>query len=274
MKPSPRFILAKYVPDLNRMEPRNIGVFLWSGGSIRAQFLDAPSFVNERRTYDRWRAFWEHEISGKSIAPLRGKPIPLSDPACMDALLATQEGNYILVDAGEMLETVSGRDLNKAITFLFNDLVATDEAQKTVATAAEGHESLRKLFDAIIKKSGIQEVKGFTTSPEIECPIRGIKKHLHFTCGIQPNGSAKALYQRVNLDRETSVHDAALKFENVINNAVVPRERCIAVVRSSQVEESENGAMDNLDLLKVICNVVDVDDEPAAVARLRESVAG
>jgi hypothetical protein len=32
--------------------------------------------------------------------------------------------------------------------------------------------------------------------------------------------------------------------------------------------------MDNLDLLKVICNVVDVDDEPAAVAQLRESVAG
>ena len=33
---TPRFLIAKYAPDLRRMEPRNIGVIVWNEGTTAA----------------------------------------------------------------------------------------------------------------------------------------------------------------------------------------------------------------------------------------------
>ena len=42
---TPRYLLAKYIPDPLRMEPRNIGVVLWAEGNVAARFVgesDSP----------------------------------------------------------------------------------------------------------------------------------------------------------------------------------------------------------------------------------------
>jgi hypothetical protein len=31
---TPRYLIANYIPDLRRMEPRNIGVVLWALGAV------------------------------------------------------------------------------------------------------------------------------------------------------------------------------------------------------------------------------------------------
>ena len=36
---TPKYLIAKYIPDLNRMEPRNIGIVVWSPEGIEARFL-------------------------------------------------------------------------------------------------------------------------------------------------------------------------------------------------------------------------------------------
>ena len=34
-----QYLLAKYIPDMHRFEPRNIGVIVWSPDGIEARFL-------------------------------------------------------------------------------------------------------------------------------------------------------------------------------------------------------------------------------------------
>src|SRR5207237_10908789 len=49
-----RYFLARYVPNLDRGEPRNIGVLVWSPDGVAARFLaespDRPGVVDEAHT--------------------------------------------------------------------------------------------------------------------------------------------------------------------------------------------------------------------------------
>ena len=112
-----RYILAKYVPDLARMEPRNIGVIVWSKGKFCARFLDKTDIgaiqVNDRDTYERWVVYWSRLVTADAIRPRRGRPVSAADPTSIDALLSTQKGNYILVDSGEMLEQLRRTELQE-----------------------------------------------------------------------------------------------------------------------------------------------------------------
>lgn len=270
MKTIPRFLLAKYVPDMKRMEPRNIGVFLWAKGRVRSRFLERPEFVNEPDAYKRWTSHWEAETSGDAIAPLRGKPVPMSDPACMDALLTSQKGNYILVDAGELLEELRVRDVDTAVDFLFNQLVAPSPSSEVAA--AERQDSFANACRDVLDKAGIRDLEGFTRKYELHCPVYGVNKHLRFSYGVGNNGHPDALYQKVSIDSDVSVHDAAFKLRAVIEHAIVDsRERCAVMIQASQIALSDNGAADNRKLLENICPVIDVEND-LAVEKLRATI--
>ena len=45
---STRFLVAKYIPDMRRPEPRQIGVIVWTHGKLSARFLWGA--VGRRRT--------------------------------------------------------------------------------------------------------------------------------------------------------------------------------------------------------------------------------
>src|SRR5512140_1749356 len=71
----PRYLVAKYVPDPFRMEPRNIGVVVWADGQIAARFLGENGseasrirlpnrlHVSDRRQYEKWIRYWRHQLS-------------------------------------------------------------------------------------------------------------------------------------------------------------------------------------------------------------------
>lgn len=65
-----RYLVAKYVPDLRRMEPKNIGVVVWSDGVVAARFAAecpeksgtvddrcVPGFVRSLSAYKQWVRF-------------------------------------------------------------------------------------------------------------------------------------------------------------------------------------------------------------------------
>ncbi len=68
LKSAPRFLIAKYAPDLRLMEPRNIGIILWSSGVVAARFIgesDAgpvtpPTFIarKNKQVYVQWLRHW------------------------------------------------------------------------------------------------------------------------------------------------------------------------------------------------------------------------
>jgi len=185
----------------------------------------------------------------------------------MDALLSTQKGNYLLVDAGELLEAVRVREINAALDFLFEELVSTGPAP----TKRQRHEVFSRACSSILAESGVRNLEGFTEKYDLKCPVYGVHKQLRFSYASGTNGDL-SLYQRVNIDKEMSVHDAALKFRMIVDGALVKRDRCIAMVQGSVLQESNNGAAANRDLLNMVCPVVDVDERDAAIERLRKLV--
>jgi hypothetical protein len=152
-----KYFLVKYIPDMHRFEPRNIGVIVWSPFGIEARFLaenanrpgeadgrSIPDWVTSHNAYRQWIHFWREALSENSIEPLRGgEIIPASSPAFMDALKETAQGNFVLMEAGAILDQVAEGDLPAVANQLFAQLVQEaakrdvyDEA-KAEATLAE-----------------------------------------------------------------------------------------------------------------------------------------
>ncbi len=267
----PRYLLAKYIPDLSRMEPRNIGIILWVRGKIACKFLETPGFLNEDSAYARWCDFWKHETSGSSIQPIRGEAIPVDDPACLVALMSTQDGNFRLVDSGELLEKVKMRDISRALNMLYDELVAVEQPR----SKREHLITFAKECDKLMTDSGLRAVQGFRTKYDLSGSVYGITKHMQFHYGIEASkdGEPLALFQRVSIDHDNSVHDAALKIHSVLSEERhVPKNRCVAMIQSGQIAKSTNGAADNHKLLQSLCLVVDIDDAINARKQLAETI--
>ena len=111
-----RYIVAKYAPDVMRMEPRNIGVVVWSRGRVACRFLDAADaeFVTDSVVYERWVKYWSAMISAGKVS--------------LDELMRTQKGNYLLCDAGRIETDIA--DVGDATDFLFGELVVTHKRRE------------------------------------------------------------------------------------------------------------------------------------------------
>lgn len=117
-------VVAKYVPDLGRMEAHNIGVFIWTPGELVSKFLpadQAAAFVDDLDTYNRWVQFWTDKTTGEELTH-KTRSTPKDSPQYLDALLATQKGNYRLTLAAETL-TIRPGTLNEVVEDFFNRLV-------------------------------------------------------------------------------------------------------------------------------------------------------
>lgn len=261
-----RFLVAKYVPDLARMEPRNIGVIVWNRGRLRTRFLppDEAEFVDEKDTYRRWTAFWERAISGESIRPSRGKPVPVADPECLDALVATQKGNYLLVDAGEFLHPIARRDLSSATDYLFDDLVALRHAKDDTT-----RRSFSQRCERLLKAARLP----FVAKKAVACRWRGIERPIHPDYYVGTNGHPDAILLRAELRKERSVNNAAHMALVLTEGEVVPAEKCRVLYRGGEL--GTTAADHGLDQLRALCDVIDVDDSSAefALSSFRESLA-
>jgi hypothetical protein len=134
----PRFLIAKYVPDVFRNEPRNIGVVLWSPDGVAARFAgeradapgeindaDVPPFVVSPVAYKQWVRYWRRELSSECVRPTAGgPPVGRSAPEYLDALRETGPGNYLLTDGGRFAEPVPAVELPQAVDYLFERYVA------------------------------------------------------------------------------------------------------------------------------------------------------
>ena len=115
-----RYQILRYIADLRRMEPENIGIVIQNSEKASCRF---HTRLGNRAGFDydnyrRWREFFEAEINGDAV------PIFQPDRASAEFLLYLQErcsGNYSLT---RPLELVLDTDnLEKAETHLFQTLV-------------------------------------------------------------------------------------------------------------------------------------------------------
>ena len=122
--------ILRYIADLRRMEPENIGIVVQSAAGVSCRF---QTHLGSRRGFDhdnyrRWREFFETEINGPAV--------PLFQPQrnSLEFLKYLQErcsGNYSLTRPLELMMETS--ELKSAENYLFGTLVLKpEETQKSV----------------------------------------------------------------------------------------------------------------------------------------------
>jgi hypothetical protein len=147
----PRYTIAKYIPDVFRNEPRNIGVLLWTPDGTAARFLGekpdtpgevdeaaVPKFVSSAHAYKEWVRYWRRELS----KVMTGADDPFG------RMRDTGPGNFRLADDGYLTLPVPADELPAALDHLFATLVAEAtrsvqpmkmiEPARTFAVAARG----------------------------------------------------------------------------------------------------------------------------------------
>ncbi len=253
---APRYVLAKYVPDLGRMEPRNIGVFVWWKGEFCLRFLEPDDVeVNDRDTYERWTTYWTRNTSEEAIRPRRGKPVPKTDPACIDALISTQKGNYILVDSGELMSPIRKKNLPEATEYLFNELVA-DPKKRSPEIGVPTRKAFADSCSDVLRAAGLD----FKTNEPVACVWRGVSRHLHPDYYVG-NGTPDVILQRAKMSDERSINSAALLVDALLEHAVVQPSNCRFLIRGQDLDNDT--AEEGMKLVERLCGAIDIEDASA-----------
>lgn len=270
-----RFLIAKYAPDLKRMEPRNIGVIVWIDGQVVARFLgeglpanrvDAPLRVGirDKETYRRWIASWRRQLAKPYLEGDRGEEIQKRSVGYIDALKTWSRGNYMLVDGGVLAETVAPTEAGELADYLFQELVAVESDDKPATEAQQ----LKADSERLLAKSGV------STHPEFQHEWPGVyrlanqSRFLRFDGAIGPIGRPYSLYQRVVLERQHEFDYLALSINAFRNETKYPQERTFALIIEPK-KTAKPDSLENLSLLARIATVVDVANESKAEQHLK-----
>jgi len=276
---TPRYLIAKYIPDLGRMEPRNVGVILWSPNGVEARFLaeksdrpgevdgrSVPGFVTSTQAYRQWIAFWRSELARPEILPLQGREkIPRSSPGFLDVLQTTGRGNFVLVDGGFLLDSVSEEELPRLADKLFASLVDTTGGEES------RDPSLEELCQRLVEETRLAADANFRTGHEVTCPVAaGTEERYEFSYAYQ-NGTLQRLYQRVPLSRRRtplrkSVHDAAWMFEKVIKAGIIRSDQGAVLVNATPELEAEPEVEQSLRVIASVTRVLNLNDFDRAKA--------
>jgi len=173
----------------------------------------------------------------------------------------SQKGEYLLVDGGFVPSKLSVKDMPKAVSYLFNELVAyPDSTDKRAA-----RRNLKDRCGHVLRRTGVVERADFHKRYPVRCSVYGVSRHLHFHYGLG-NGSPVALLQRVTLSHEPSVNSSALMFHALTDTATLAKDRCAALIQGSDIagETAEEGRA----LLSQLCQVIDVEHESDAAEQI------
>lgn len=270
---TPRYLIAKYIPDLGRMEPRNMGVVVWSPDGVEARFLaekgdragevdgrSIPSFVTSPHAYKQWIAFWRSELDRPEIQPLGGRDkVPRASPGFLEALQGTSRGNFVLSEGGFLLDPISAEELPRLADRLFASLVDTAGPEES------RDPSLDDLCERLIEETRLRQDPNFRTRHEVSCPVApGTEERYEFSYAYQ-NGSLQRLYQRVPLSRKKtllrkSVHDAAWMFEKVIGAGIIHPEQGAVLVNATPELRADSAVERSLKVIASVTRVLNLND--------------
>lgn len=282
---NPRYFLAKYIPDLARIEPRNVGVILWSPHGTVARFAaekaGRPGEVDGRSTaqfgivstdsYRQWIEFWRCELDKTSISPIPcGPPASKDCPQFLDALASFNRGNFVLAEGGFLLEAISPGQMNDALNDLYQRLV-----EPTSADEARDHD-LNELCDRLLAKTRIDHDPYFKKRYEIPCQVgRGVEERFEFSYAYG-NGAPKRLYQKVPLSQRTNrsslrriIDSTAWMFEKVVQNQIVAEDQVVSIVYLPSHIAKEHDIARGVSVLQSKSRILNIGDEDQATEEFR-----
>lgn len=277
---TPKYYIAKYIPDLRRGEPRNIGIVLWTADRTIARFLaeepDSPGkvdgrslqgFIGSTSAYKQWVAFWQSEIAKDEVVPTGStERVAKGCAQFVEALASFSKGNFFLAEGGFLLDPLEPDEMETALTHLFQTLV--------VQSAEEPRDpSLDEICERLINEAGLPGNPYFKSAYPVNVTLApGVEERLEFSHAYG-NGSPKRLYQRVPLSkqrtpRRKSVHDTAWMFEKV-TAGIVTKEAAIALVHATPEEAADADVARLLRVLGSVCRVLNVNNQEEALDEFR-----
>jgi hypothetical protein len=284
--PGTKYLLAKYIPDLRRYEPRNIGIIVWSPEGLDARFLgekdeptgsingrSVPPFVTSLNAYKQWVYYWRAEIEKSKIKPISGGESVARDlPEFTEVLKTANRGNFVLEDGGLLLDRITSEQLPQLTDELFTALVEThgqDEPRDL---------TLDDVCDELLKVTKLASNPYFHNGFQVTCPVADTEEVFTFSHAYK-SGSLGRLYQRVQLPRKRkpflkkNVHDAAWTFEKVISAELIEREGTGALVYVGDEQRSDSQIQNALEVLTSVTRVINLSDRDAALHEFQQVAA-
>lgn len=270
-----RFLIAKYVPDLRRMEPRNVGVIVWQNGDVAAHFVaerpdrpgevdgrSVPGFVTSVSAYKQWVRYWRKQLEKPSIRPLQGgEAVPRSAPEYIALLIATSRENFHLVESGMLLDRVEGDALPQVADYLFNTLV---EGPLAVEEARDP--SLEDVCQKLIEETHLDTLPYFRRNYALTCRVREAEETFEFSFAYG-NGNPVRLYQQLPLPRRRSrrvlnrnVHHVAWMFEKVLDAKVIAPEQGVVLVFPTEEQLNDSDVAQSLQMLGSMTRVLNLQE--------------
>ena len=274
---TPRYLIAKYIPDLRRMEPRNIGVVVWAPGTVDARFVaekpdhpgqldgrSIPAFVTSPDAFRQWIASWRREMEKPEIEPVTGGArVARSSPEFLSALMSGNRGNYHLVEGGFLLDPLQPEELPALVDHLYATLVETTGPEEP------RDPSLDEVCERLIQETHLENDPHFRQRYEVDCPLGGrIDERFEFSYGFE-NGAAVRLYQRLPIPRlprqkpwlQKSVNDAAWKFSCVVGAGIITKDGGGILVNPTDDQRDNPEVQRAFQVLETVTRVLDLSQE-------------
>jgi hypothetical protein len=272
MKNLVRYFVAKFVPDLRRMEPRNVGVVVWSEGRLAARFAGekadqpgdvdgrtVPAFVTSLAAYKQWIRYWRKELEKPSVRPLQGgEPVPRTSPDFLTVLAGTSKGNFHLVDGGILLDPVPDHELPALAEHLYTTLV--DEPAPLEEPRDSG---LDDRCARLIEETRVHELACFHRNYPVRCSIGGqVEETFEFSFAYG-DGTPARLYQQLPLPGKRNrralsrnVHHIAWMFEKVIAAGIILPEQGGILVYPTEEQSADRDVQRAFSVLSALTRIL------------------
>jgi hypothetical protein len=121
--------IIRYVADLRRMEPRNIGVIAQGGLQVSLRLWTRFRPGDEKPDFDfanfrKWREFFEAEVNGPQIALFQP---PRHSPAFLEYLQSRCKGNYIVTSPLHI--SMQTDNIQEVTDYLYQSLVRSPDEE-------------------------------------------------------------------------------------------------------------------------------------------------
>ena len=276
---APRFLLAKYIPDLRRGEPRNIGVVVWTPERVVTRFLaerenlpgdvdgrSVPGFIESVNAYKQWVGYWTKAAAAPRFQPpTGGVEVARSDEAFLQALQQSSRGNFALTEAGYSIDTIPSDDLNDFAAHLYETLVASSAPEEPRDV------TLDEVCDELIQETKLRQNPGFHTPYSVNCKIDATTDESFEFSYAFTNGSLQRLYQRVPIPRrkggkalKKTVDASAWMFDRVCRAQFIKKEQGVALVYVSPDQMNDPEVNRSLHVLNSVARVVNLSEREHA----------